>query len=66
VSYPVPAPRYPEADYDSIVEAWFDTMDDLHALYFSDNFLEKVDPDHYNFIDMSSLGRAITEEENVV
>src|SRR5436190_12422015 len=39
VSYPVPAPRYPEPDYDSVVEAWFDSMEDLEALFFSENFL---------------------------
>ncbi|NYI88377.1 uncharacterized protein (TIGR02118 family) [Amycolatopsis endophytica] len=62
VSYPVPAPRYPEPDYDSVVEAWFDTMADLESLYFSDNFRQIVDPDHANFIDLSAFGRIICEE----
>lgn len=66
VSYPVPAPRYPEPAYDSVVEAWFDTMDDLEALFFSDNFLKIVDPDHENFIDLSAFGRVICEEDVVV
>jgi hypothetical protein len=66
VSYPVPAPNYPEPDYDSVVEAWFDTLDDLNGLYFSDNFLKLVDPDHVNFIDLSTFGRIISQEEVVV
>src|SRR3954453_22186016 len=66
VSYPVPAPRYPEPDYDSVVEAWFDTMEDLEALFFSENFLKIVDPDHENFIDLITFGRVICEEEIVV
>ncbi|MHC3475634.1 EthD domain-containing protein [Streptomyces sp. 7R007] len=66
VSYPIPAPRYPEAEYDSVVEAWFDTMADLEALFFSDNFLKIVDPDHENFIDLSTFGRIISEEDVVI
>lgn len=66
VSYPVPTSRYPEPSYDSVVEAWFDSMEDLNALYFSDNFLNIVDPDHKNFIDLSSFGRIIAEEEFVI
>ncbi|MCK7625191.1 EthD family reductase [Streptomyces sp. RS10V-4] len=66
VSYPVPAPNYPEPDYDSVVEAWFDTMDDLNAFYFCENFLKNVDPDHENFIDVNAFGRIISEEEVVI
>ncbi|WP_246368088.1 EthD domain-containing protein [Kibdelosporangium persicum] len=66
VSYPIPAPRYPEPVYDSVVEAWFDTMADLEALFFSDNFLRIVDPDHENFIDLSTFGRVISEEDVVI
>ena len=66
VSYPIPAPKYHEPSYDSVVEAWFDSMEDLNALYFSDNFLNIVDPDHKNFINLSSFGRIIAEEEVVI
>lgn len=66
VSYPVPAPRYPAPEYDSVVEAWFDTMADLEALFFSENFLTIVDPDHENFIDLSAFGRIISEEDVVI
>jgi uncharacterized protein (TIGR02118 family) len=66
VSYPVPAPNFPEPSYDAVVEAWFDSMDDLNALYLSENFRTKVDPDHVNFIDLSKVGRIISEETVVV
>ncbi len=29
VSYPVPAPNWPEPTFDAVVEAWFDTMSDM-------------------------------------
>lgn len=66
VSYPVPAPEFPGPSYDAVIEAWFDSIDDLNALYFSENFLTKVDPDHVNFIDLANVGRIISEETIVV
>jgi uncharacterized protein (TIGR02118 family) len=66
VSYPIPAPKYSGPDYDSVVEAWFDSMEDMNALYFSENFLSKVDPDHVNFMDLSSYGRIVAEEDVVI
>ena len=66
VSYPVPALDYSGPDYDSVVEGWFDSLADMNALYFSDNFLRKVDPDHKNFMDLSAYGRIVSEEEFVI
>ena len=66
VSYPIPAPGYSGPDYDSVGEAWFDSMEDMNALYFSQNFIEKVDPDHANFMDLSAYGRIVAEEEVVL
>ena len=66
VSYPIAAPGYSGPDYDSVVEGWFDSMEDMDALYFSENFLKYVDPDHANFMDLSSYGRIVAEEEVVL
>lgn len=66
VSYPIVAPDYSGPDYDSVVEGWFDSMEDMNALYFSDNFLKEVDSDHVNFMDLSSYGRIVAEEELVI
>lgn len=66
VSYPVAAPGYPEPAFDAVVQAWFDSVDDMQGLFTSTNFIEKVDPDHDNFIDMTSVVRLVTEEIVVV
>lgn len=65
VSYPIAAPDYSGPDYDSVVEGWFESMEDMNALYFSKNFLEKVAPDHKNFMDLSGYGRIVCEEDVV-
>lgn len=70
-SYPVAAAAYnhpgqTEPDYDCIVEAQFDSMEDLDRLYQSENFRSFVDPDHQNFMDMDGYGRIIAEEEVVI
>ena len=62
VSFPIPAPGYSGPDYDSVVEAWFDSMEDMNALYSSENFRSKVSPDHKNFMDLSAYGRIVAEE----
>jgi uncharacterized protein (TIGR02118 family) len=66
VSYPLPVTDYSGPDYDSVVEAWFNSMEDMNALYFCENFLNKVDPDHKNFMDLSAYGRMVAEEEIVI
>ena len=66
VSYPIQAADYSGPDYDCVVEAWFDSIADMNALYFSDNFLAKVDPDHANFMNLSAYGRIVAEEDVVL
>ncbi|MEN2976032.1 EthD domain-containing protein [Tistrella bauzanensis] len=66
VSYPLLAAHSAELRFDAVVEAWFDSLDDMDALFLSENFQAKVDPDHINFIDLSSVVRLVTEEVVVV
>lgn len=66
VSYPLLAADSPEPRFDALVEAWFDTREDMDALFLSRNFRTRVDPDHVNFIDLSSAVRLVTEEIVVV
>lgn len=66
VSFPIAAPNWPEPSYDALVEAWFDSVEDIDALYFSENFQTIVDPDHVNFIDLSTAQRMISQEIVVV
>jgi len=66
VSYPVAGPQYPGSEFDSIVETWFDNIADLEALFSSDNFLKLVNPDHENFIDLTSVQQMVCEEDVVI
>jgi len=66
VSYPLAAPGFGEPSYDAVVEVWFDSVEDLNALFFSENFQTKVDPDHANFLDLPQGGIIICEEVVVV
>lgn len=66
VSFPVSAPNWPEPSYDALVEAWFDCIDDCDAMFFSENFQTKVDPDHANFIDLTTIQRMVSKELIVV
>jgi len=49
-----------------MVEAWFSSIEDLNAFHQSDNFVNKVDPDHVNFLDVPAAIRLVTEETVVV
>lgn len=62
ISYPVAAPRWPEPSYDALVEVWFDNLEDLETLFFSENFQTRIDPDHINFVDLSTTQRMISQE----
>lgn len=66
VSTPVPVAGYPDRAYDAMVEAWFNSVEDLNSFFLSDNFVKKVDPDHDNFLDMPAIVRLVTEETVVV
>ena len=63
VSYPVTAPGYSGPDYDAVVEAWFDSLEDMDALYSSGNFTTRVAPDHENFMDLTGYGRMVCQED---
>ena len=58
------APRASEEEqrFDALVELWFDTEHDMTAMFGSDGFRTKVDPDHANFIDPTSDEQVVTEE----
>lgn len=66
VSYPLETQGSEKPGFDAVVEAWFDTVEDMDGLFLSENFATRVDPDHDNFIDMSSIVRLVCEEIVVV
>ena len=67
VSYPAdPVAGGDEPRFDAMVEVWFDTEQDMAAMFQSDSFRDTVDPDHANFIDLTSVDQVVTEEVIVV
>jgi len=50
---------------DGISVFWFESMEDLQALYADQEFLTSVVPDGARFIDQSSIRRIITDAEDV-
>jgi uncharacterized protein (TIGR02118 family) len=66
VSHPADPSTSPEPSFDAMLEIWFDTLDDMNALFQSENFLTKVDPDHANFVDPTTVKFVVTEELVVI
>lgn len=66
ISYPTDYASSELPRFDAMVEAWFDNAEEMDKLFLSDNFATRVDPDHVNFIDLSSVVRLVTEELIVV
>lgn len=61
-----PTTSYTEPAYDAMVETWFDSVEDLNAFFQSDNFVNKVDSDHINFLDLPTTVSLVTEETVVM
>ena len=66
VSVPVLTTTDSAPPYDAMIEAWFDSLEDMDALFSSENFRSKVDPDHENFINVPAAVRMITHETVVI
>lgn len=62
ITHAIEAPGFPKPIYDSITEIWFDSFDDFHTFFATENYLTKVHPDEANFIDMSNIVVMITNE----
>ena len=58
----VPLAGVEEPRFDAMVEIWLDTEHDMIAMFQWDGFRAKVDPDHANFIDPTSVEQVVTEE----
>lgn len=62
ISYPLRAPDGQEPTFDAVVESWYDRREEMDALFASEVFRTRVEPDHANFIDLSSVVWLVTEE----
>ena len=67
VSYPaIPQAGGEEPRFDAMVEVCFDTEHDMTAMFQSEGFRTKVDPDHANFVDPTSVEQFVMEEAILV
>ena len=66
VSHPVEAPGFPKPIYDAITDIYFDSFEDYHQFFASENFINKVNPDHSNFFDESNIVVLVTNETTVL
>ena len=62
VAYPVRTPDAPEPAYDAVVEAWFENREEMNGFFASEAFRTRVNPDHANFMELSSVLWLVTEE----
>lgn len=62
VSHPVEAPGFPAPVYDGITDIYFDSFGDYQQFFSSENFLNKVNPDHINFFDIANVVIMVTNE----
>lgn len=66
ISHPVAAPGFPEPDYDTLTEIYFNTWDDHERYFGSENYKTKVHPDEYNFMVHGNYLVLATEERVII
>jgi uncharacterized protein (TIGR02118 family) len=54
------------ADYDGVVELWFDSVEDVEKAFTAPRYLEVIRPDERKFIDLASVKVVIAEEVPIV
>lgn len=62
VTHAIEAPGFPKPPYDGITELWFDSFDDYHTFFATENYLQKVHPDEGTFIDLARVDVLVTTE----
>lgn len=63
VSYPLmSSDGGEEPPFDAMIEIWFGSRDEMDELFQSENFQAKVNPDHANFVDLTTFQSVVTEE----
>ena len=66
VSHPIETPGFPKPIYDAVTDIYFDSLDDYHHFFSSENFLKKVNPDHSNFFNESNFVVLVMNETEVI
>lgn len=65
-SHPVPSGMegIPDPPFDGIVEAWFDTLEDLREAFSSETYMVNIRTDELKFIDVEHTVDIVTEEDH--
>jgi len=62
ITHAIEKEGFPKPLCDSITQIYFDSFEDYHTFFASENYLKKVHPDESNFLDMGSIGVVVTNE----
>ncbi len=62
INHPIAAGGFPDPVYDGITEIWFDSFDDFHTFFATENYIKNVHPDESNFINMNEVVVMVTNE----
>ncbi len=47
--------QFPTAPYDGIAEIWFDSLEDITAVFGTQNYLDNIAPNEAEFIDRENI-----------
>ena len=62
---PAELPGMPPVAFDGITELWFDSVDDLAAVFTDPEYLARIRPDEASFLDLPRCEFVVSEENPV-
>ena len=62
ITHAIESPGFPKPIYDGITEIWFNSFEDYHQFFATENYLKNVHPDESNFIDLKNVIVMVTNE----
>ena len=63
---PVEMPGLPPVKYDGITELWFDSVNDIAALFSDPAYLAQIRPDEAHFLDLHACDFIVSQEHPVL
>ena len=63
---PVKIPGLPPVKYDGITEIWFNSTEDINAVFNDPEYLKKIRPDEELFLDIQGCDFVISKENIVI
>jgi uncharacterized protein (TIGR02118 family) len=58
--------QFPTAPYDGIAQIWFNSLEDITAVFGTENYLKNIAPDEAEFIDRENIQWIYTTEHVVI